>query len=123
MIRRAAALKDWGFVFNELNMQGDQVEKERHRSINSEQPVMPHWDDKKIEEAFSKKTFSLKGLTKAYVSEIEKSVILDALGKTHWNRKLTAQALGVSYKTLLTRIDELGIESKQSQSQLESSFI
>jgi len=66
--------------------------------------------DQSIKEALNQKDFSLKKITKAYVLEAERKAILSALEKTHWNRKVAAQNLKVSYKTLLNRIDELGLK-------------
>jgi two-component system response regulator AtoC len=40
----------------------------------------------------------------------ERSVIADTLRQVHWNRRKAAQLLGVSYKTLLNKIKETGIE-------------
>ena len=40
----------------------------------------------------------------------ERTVISDTLRQVHWNRRKAAQILGVSYKTLLNKIKETGIE-------------
>ncbi|HXH23761.1 MAG TPA: sigma-54 dependent transcriptional regulator [Vicinamibacterales bacterium] len=40
----------------------------------------------------------------------ERAVIADTLRQVHWNRRKAAQRLGVSYKTLLNKIKETGIE-------------
>jgi len=40
----------------------------------------------------------------------ERVVIADTLRQVHWNRRKAAQLLGVSYKTLLNKIKETGIE-------------
>jgi len=40
----------------------------------------------------------------------ERAVISDTLRQVHWNRRKAAQILGVSYKTLLNKIKETGIE-------------
>jgi len=37
-------------------------------------------------------------------------MILRALKETEWNRKKAAKQLGVSYKTLLNRIDEFELK-------------
>ena len=40
----------------------------------------------------------------------ERTVIAETLKQVHWNRRKAAQLLGVSYKTLLNKIKETGIE-------------
>jgi two-component system response regulator AtoC len=40
----------------------------------------------------------------------ERNVIADTLRQVHWNRRKAAQLLGVSYKTLLNKIKETGLE-------------
>ena len=42
--------------------------------------------------------------------EAERGVIERALYQTRWNRKQAARILGVSYKTLLLKIRECGLE-------------
>jgi two-component system response regulator AtoC len=40
----------------------------------------------------------------------ERAIIADTLKQVHWNRRKAAQLLGVSYKTLLNKIKETGLE-------------
>ena len=40
----------------------------------------------------------------------ERAIISDTLKQVHWNRRKAAQLLGVSYKTLLNKIKETGLE-------------
>jgi two-component system response regulator AtoC len=40
----------------------------------------------------------------------ERTIISDTLRQVHWNRRKAAQLLGVSYKTLLNKIKETGLE-------------
>jgi two-component system response regulator AtoC len=42
--------------------------------------------------------------------EAEREAISRVLGRTHWNRKQAARVLGVSYKTLLQKIRECGLD-------------
>jgi len=107
VVRRAVALRDWGFVFKELQMDGTpQAESQFPPSVDHSFERR----DQSIKETLNQKDFSLKKITKAYVLEAERKAILGALEKTHWNRKVAAQNLQVSYKTLLNRIDELGLK-------------
>ena len=42
----------------------------------------------------------------------ERTVIADTLRKVKWNRRKAAEMLGVSYKTLLNKIKETGLEAR-----------
>ena len=105
MVRRAVALKDWDFAFEELRT--DRPQEEDEASVEED---AFEWGDAKIKEHMTEKGFSLRKITKDYVSEAEKQAILDVLEQTQWNRKKAAQMLGVSYKTLLSRIDEFNLK-------------
>ncbi|MEJ2726870.1 MAG: sigma-54 dependent transcriptional regulator [Deltaproteobacteria bacterium] len=104
VVRRAVALKDWGFAFEELRADRTQEEDAAAGEDQFE------WGDGKIKEHMTQKGLSLRKITKDYVSEAEKQAILEVLEQTQWNRKKAAQMLGVSYKTLLSRIDEFNLK-------------
>ncbi len=53
---------------------------------------------------------SLKKIKKKAVDRIEKEVIGYVLDKTAWNRSKASRILKISYKTLLYKISELGLE-------------
>ena len=53
---------------------------------------------------------ALAAVAKAAAMKAERAVISDTLRQVHWNRRKAAQLLGVSYKTLLNKIKETGIE-------------
>jgi two-component system response regulator AtoC len=108
VVRRAVALKDWEFVFRELSLESLQ-KKGEHASME-DLGTVAGWSDEKIERLIRENRFSLKKITKTYVSEAERLAIVDVLAKTQWNRKKAAEVLGVSYKTLLGRIDEFGLK-------------
>jgi transcriptional regulator with PAS, ATPase and Fis domain len=59
--------------------------------------------------------FSLKAVKKKALPRIEKEVITHVLNKTGWNRTRASKFLEVSYKTLLTKINELDIKQKKSE--------
>lgn len=53
---------------------------------------------------------SLKEVSKAASREAEKELILKALNKTRWNRRRAAQELQISYKALLYKLKQIGVE-------------
>jgi len=106
-VRRAVVLKDWDFAFEELK-KGRREDEAADAASDDEDPF--EWGDGKIKDFMTEKGFSLRKITKDYVSEAEKHAILEALDQTQWNRKKAAEMLGVSYKTLLTRIDEFNLK-------------
>ena len=108
VVRRAVALRDWEFVFKELNFEA--LPKGAGRASREDLGAVAGWSDEKIEKLIRENRFSLKKITKTYVSEAERQAIVDALAKTQWNRKKAAELLGVSYKTLLGRIDEFRLK-------------
>ena len=108
VVRRAVALRDWEFVFKELSL--EVLPKGAGRASKEELGAVAGWSDEKIERLIRENRFSLKKITKTYVSEAERQAIVDVLAKTQWNRKKAAEMLGVSYKTLLGRIDEFHLK-------------
>lgn len=54
--------------------------------------------------------FSLKVAARAASRQTERELILKALEKTHWNRKRAARDLEISYKSLLYKIKQTGLE-------------
>jgi len=57
---------------------------------------------------------SLKVAARAASRQTERDLISKALERTHWNRKRAAQELQISYKSLLYKIKQTGLEGKQS---------
>ncbi len=108
VIRLAIILRDWSFAFKELNV-GRLVNKDGQQPFAYTGSSHMNWNDTKVKEYFSNSDFSLKKISKEYVSEAERQAILDALKETQWNRKKAAQLLKVSYKTLLNRINEFDL--------------
>ena len=53
---------------------------------------------------------SLKEIAKEAALMAEREAIARVLQQTRWNRKKTAKILDVSYKTLLTKIKETGLD-------------
>jgi two-component system response regulator AtoC len=109
VIRRAIVLRDWNFIFDELSLDTSNQEGELG-AMNPAYLALAKWPDARVKEFFEEPDFSLKKISKTYVSEAEKDIILKALKETEWNRKKAAKQLGVSYKTLLNRIDEFNLK-------------
>lgn len=56
---------------------------------------------------------SLRVVARTASRRAERDLIAKALERTHWNRKRAAQELQVSYKSLLYKIKQTGLEDKQ----------
>lgn len=59
----------------------------------------------------SSASLSLGQLTRNATLLMESRIILDALRTHHWNRKLTAHALKISYRSLLYKLKKAGIQN------------
>jgi DNA-binding NtrC family response regulator len=55
-------------------------------------------------------SYSLKDISRSAAREAERELILKMLQQTRWNRKETAALLGISYKALLYKIKENGLD-------------
>jgi two-component system response regulator AtoC len=53
---------------------------------------------------------SLKDIARTAAREAERELILRMLTRTRWNRKEAAEILGISYKALLYKIKENGLD-------------
>jgi two-component system response regulator AtoC len=49
---------------------------------------------------------ALKSLVRSVKGEAERTAIVNILEKTHWNRKEAARSLGISYRSLLYKIEQ-----------------
>lgn len=58
---------------------------------------------------------SLKVAARAASRRAESELILKALEQTHWNRKRAARELQISYKSLLNKIKQIGVEVSGSE--------
>lgn len=58
--------------------------------------------------------FNLKAATKRAVEQAEREAILATLSKTNWNRKMASRMLQVSYKALLYKIQQYGLDGSRS---------
>jgi two-component system response regulator AtoC len=107
VIRRAMVLRDWNFIYRELPV--DKGEYDEGISLFGDSKSHFVWSEEKVKGFFAASDFSLRTMTKAYVSEVEKEAILRALKETQWNRRKAAGLLKISYKTLLNRILEFDL--------------
>jgi len=96
------------FVFKELDLDLRLEGDEEERRLPGGGTIVGWWEGK-VRGYMRQEDFSLKGITKQYVSEVEKRAILKTLQQTRWNRRQAAKLLGVSYKTLLNRISEFNL--------------
>jgi len=54
--------------------------------------------------------YSLKDVSREAARQAERELIARMLQQTRWNRKETAEILGISYKALLYKIKENGLD-------------
>jgi two-component system, NtrC family, response regulator AtoC len=57
---------------------------------------------------------SLKKASREASRRAERELILDTLSRTHWNRKRAARELQISYKALLYKLKQIGIDDDNS---------
>ena len=69
---------------------------------------------KKRPVASSTRPDSLKVAAKAASREAERQLILRALERTRWNRKRAAQELQISYKSLLYKLKQIGLQDAET---------
>jgi len=112
VIRRAIVLRNFDFMLEELELKAGDHDTDNRSFPDGISPNLG-WHDDKVRKFFDRHDFSLKKISKAYVSEVECQAILKALNETQWNRKKAAQLLQVSYKTLLNRIREFNLSPKK----------
>jgi DNA-binding NtrC family response regulator len=60
--------------------------------------------------AIASGNYSLKDIARTAAREAERELILRMLTRTRWNRKEAAEILGISYKALLYKIKENGLD-------------
>jgi two-component system, NtrC family, response regulator AtoC len=70
---------------------------------------MPRLEPAHMEEP---RSFSLKVAARTASRRAERDLIAKALEQTHWNRKRAAQQLQISYKSLLYKIKQTGLEKQ-----------
>lgn len=69
------------------------------------------------------RNFSLKKATRNAIIRVEKKMIPEILKATKWNRRKAARLLEISYRTLLYKIKEYGLDGYPAQPRLASTTI
>jgi DNA-binding NtrC family response regulator len=59
---------------------------------------------------------TLKEIARRAALDAQREAIRDVLERVHWNRAEAARLLGISYKTLLYKIDQCGLARKRARS-------
>jgi transcriptional regulator with PAS, ATPase and Fis domain len=109
MIKRAIAMRDWTFVYSEIDTDAVDANEETYADPNKVSTGL-NWDNDRIKKLFEENDYSLKKITKTFVSEAEREMILKTLEEHRWNRTKAAKVLNTSYRTLLSRIEEFGLK-------------
>jgi two-component system response regulator AtoC len=60
------------------------------------------------------KSIALKKITKAAIKDLEGRIILNTLQQYRWNRKQAARALNISYRSLLYKLKEAGLDLRNT---------
>ena len=77
-------------------------------SLQEERPAAPPASAPQVPD--KQAGYSLKDVSRTAARKAERELILKMLQRTRWNRKETAEALGISYKALLYKIKENGLD-------------
>jgi two-component system response regulator AtoC len=124
VIRRFVILKDEELVLNELarDPSGEMRPSADHAPAESGQPAIHAAEPAPMPPVpmagdaldVTLASGSLLALTKRAVLSAERRAIQQTLDRFHWNRRKTAELLGVSYKTLLNKMKECGISAPEA---------
>ena len=98
IIKRLVILGDENVIIQELQHR-DTVPREPLSPIHGSEGRTPHSD----------MSLSMKDIGRRARLAAQRELILVTLAETRWNRKITARTLGVSYKTLLDKMKDCGI--------------
>ena len=70
-------------------------------------------DDQRAGKRGAMPATSLKHISRKAAQAAEREVILKALEETHWNRRRAAKLLNISYRSILYKIKDAGLNGKQ----------
>jgi two-component system response regulator AtoC len=94
-------------VIKQIVVRGDEnIIQDTLKKIPKAKPV---FDPPDLEQTPIEKNYSLKNRVNKAVQEEEKNLIAEILQKTNWNRRKAAQILEISYRSLLYKIKEYGL--------------
>jgi len=109
IVKGIIALQKTDTVYTDLKLR-EVTDKDEEALSSRSSGLYQIWDDGKIRQLIEDEgDVCLKTIRGQYVAEVERQAICKALEWTRWNRKKAAKLLGVSYKTLLNRIEEFGL--------------
>jgi len=112
VVRRATVLGSDDFVYGEetehLWSKLEKTESEPGQSKTPNRGQVKNAPE--VNRLKKERSLNLKEIGKSAALEAEKIAIERVLNQTRWNRKKTAEILDVSYKTLLTKIKETGLD-------------
>jgi len=114
VLKRILVLGNWEEIAEELIGRTD-IEKAATSAESPSKELSFVTDLLGLEEDFltDLKPVSLKKIKKMAIYGIEKEVITYILNENNWNRSEAAKVLQISYKTLLSKINDLNIEVSQ----------
>lgn len=105
ILERAFALCDEG----EIKAEDLQLSAAGEARIKT-RSVVPPSSDKDVEQDPTEETSSDVDSLETYLEDIEKSVIVEALEATRWNKTAAAKKLGISFRALRYRLKKLELE-------------
>ena len=123
-IKKQCVINDWPQVIDELShgiTPGDVVQEKKALPTPEKIEISAVSDSVRpapfpfvLSEIFNgtdtgNEEISLKDIRKIVVQRVEKEVISYVLEQTGWNRMKASKILKISYKTMLTKITELGL--------------
>lgn len=105
LIKRIVILGDEEIVFKDaLNNESDKTELTGKFSSNGSKEIS---------------SYDLKEVGRRAAEDAEKAIIETTLRKTHWNRKVAAELLRVSYKALLYKIQKYHLDDQKRLGMIE----
>lgn len=111
LVKRMLVLGNQEMVVQNYFLEKNEIETEsRNESEKGKTPNAPDWNIPQSELI----GIPLKKRAKDAVRKAESALIQRVLVENHWNRKKTAKLLGISYKSLLYKIKELGWNKEAS---------